>query len=208
MARNPETNENMREIRLERIRNAALELFASKGLSATKIQDIAKHSGMSQGLIYHYYASKEDIFVELMESSLDRIIDAVTHLKAMPLSASEKIKFAIDNLIQLIAEDDRFSFRSHLIQQGAFMEIIDDNAKDAINRKREIPYLEIEAIMAEGQRDGTIISGDAKELSILFWININGIALAKATHLDYFKIPRAETFYRLFFKGETFYDKF
>jgi len=199
MARNPDTNETMRDVRIERIRNSALELFASKGLSATKIHDIAKHASMSQGLIYHYYDSKEAIYIELMESALDRIIDAVNHLKAMPLSPSEKIKFAIENLIKLIDEDDRFSYRSHLIQQGAFLDLIPEGAKMRLNQKREIPYLEIESILAQGQREGSIIAGDPKELALLFWININGISLAKATHLDYFKMPRAESIYPLFF---------
>lgn len=200
MARNTTKNTEMRDARLKSIKKAALTLFASKGVAATKIQDIAKAADMSQGLIYHYYASKEAIYLEMVHESLDKIISAVMSLKAMPLSAAEKIKFGIRGLLDAIADGENFSQISHLIMQTVFMDMLSEDEKSKINQKREIPYLEMEAIIAQGQHDGTLCEGDAKELAILFWVTINGLSLVKATTLDYYVQPKAETLYRLFIK--------
>ena len=47
---------------------AALRLFAERGVRATPIADIATSTGTAHGLVYHYFASKD----ELLEAVLDR----------------------------------------------------------------------------------------------------------------------------------------
>ena len=47
---------------------AALRLFAERGFRATTIADIATATGTAHGLVYHYFASKD----ELLEAVLDR----------------------------------------------------------------------------------------------------------------------------------------
>jgi len=76
LARNKDLNQKMKEERREQILSNALMLYAKKGLSATKITDIASASGISQGLIYHYYRSKEEIFVELIGIAFARLNEA------------------------------------------------------------------------------------------------------------------------------------
>ncbi|MBA4493089.1 TetR/AcrR family transcriptional regulator [Paenactinomyces guangxiensis] len=41
--------------------DAALLVFAKKGYSATTTKDIAREAGVTDGLIYHYFKSKEDL---------------------------------------------------------------------------------------------------------------------------------------------------
>jgi AcrR family transcriptional regulator len=42
-----------------RIRDAALSLFAERGIEATTIRDIAKQAGVSSGLVRHHFGSKD-----------------------------------------------------------------------------------------------------------------------------------------------------
>jgi AcrR family transcriptional regulator len=51
-----------------RIEAAALELFTTQGFHGTNIRDIAAKAGVSQGAIYLYYSSKEQIFAGLVKS--------------------------------------------------------------------------------------------------------------------------------------------
>jgi AcrR family transcriptional regulator len=44
-----------------RIRDAALELFAERGVHGTSIRDIAAHAGVSAGLVQHHFGSKDGI---------------------------------------------------------------------------------------------------------------------------------------------------
>jgi AcrR family transcriptional regulator len=51
-----------------RIEAAALELFTTQGFHGTNIRDIAEKAGVSQGAIYTYYSSKEELFEKLVKT--------------------------------------------------------------------------------------------------------------------------------------------
>jgi AcrR family transcriptional regulator len=44
-----------------RIRDAALRLFAERGIAATSIRDIAAEAGVSSGLVRHHFGGKDDL---------------------------------------------------------------------------------------------------------------------------------------------------
>lgn len=47
---------------------SARRVFASKGFKATSIDAIATGAGVAKGAVYHHFASKEEIFVQVLES--------------------------------------------------------------------------------------------------------------------------------------------
>ena len=51
-----------KEDRPQEITEAALHAFAEKGYAATRIDDVARRAGVSKGLTYLYYKTKEDLF--------------------------------------------------------------------------------------------------------------------------------------------------
>lgn len=62
----------MREVqpkrdRREDILRASLNLFAEKGFHGTSMRDIAREADITEGLIYHYFASKRDLFRAIIE---------------------------------------------------------------------------------------------------------------------------------------------
>ena len=64
--RNRAQNEELRVQSQEKILMAALELFARNGFHATTVSAVAKAAGVSKGLIYNYYDSKEDLIKGLV----------------------------------------------------------------------------------------------------------------------------------------------
>ncbi len=54
-------------IRRNQIIDTALKLFAEKGFGKTTIKDISEAAGTSLGLMYHYFASKDDLLVAIFE---------------------------------------------------------------------------------------------------------------------------------------------
>ncbi len=193
-------NERMREERMEQIRQEALRQFATKGLFATKIKDIADALGIAQGLIYHYYQSKEDIYVELIGNALDKMNSGVSMLQAMDLRPHEKIRAAIEQFFYTIETSEDYIQTSRLIAQAANSVAIPEEARALIEEKRDMPYQAMAKIMVEGQREGTIIDGDPNELAIMFWASVSGLAVYKATRTNVQKIPDAQLLIRLSLK--------
>ena len=93
----PRTSEQFEEIRESKRRQimyAAIECFATSGYHSVSISDLAKHAGISKGLMYNYFSSKEEllktIFAEVMEEMMglfnpDHVeeLDRTTLLKYM-----------------------------------------------------------------------------------------------------------------------------
>lgn len=152
MGRNKDANEIIKEERRERILKGALELFALNGLAGTKISDIAKHTGMSNGLIYHYFASKEDIYSELIRTGLDRLEVACHALEGMQTTAPEKIRHAIDGLIQTIRSKPEAGLYHLLVTQAIAATNIPEETSELLEKKRNIPHETIARIIKEGQK--------------------------------------------------------
>lgn len=56
-----------RRDRRDDILKASLHLFAEKGFHGTSMRDIAKEADITEGLIYHYFASKRDLFRAIID---------------------------------------------------------------------------------------------------------------------------------------------
>jgi len=65
------TNKNKHQVRTEetqsRILDAAGALFSEQGFEKTQLEEVAARAGFTRGAIYAHYASKEDLFLALME---------------------------------------------------------------------------------------------------------------------------------------------
>jgi AcrR family transcriptional regulator len=65
--------EEIRESRKKLILDTALELFATEGFHTTTISKIASKAGISKGLIYNYFESKEDLIKTIIFDGLDNV---------------------------------------------------------------------------------------------------------------------------------------
>ena len=198
MARNKELNQKMKDERKKQILSKALMLFATKGLAATKITDIASASEMSQGLLYHYYKSKEAIFTELIRYAFERMNAAARELESLSVSPCEKIRMAIEGLLRGLEENEDSARYHLLIAQATVSEAIPEDAKRIIERENRTPYEIMTRIIREGQRDGSLKAHDAGELALVFWTSINGLAIYKAVHGKTFKAPDSNILMNLF----------
>lgn len=68
------------EIRGPEIARAALELFVTRGFSATKLEDVAKAAGVSKGLPYLYFKNKEELFKAVIAEAIGEPLVQATEL--------------------------------------------------------------------------------------------------------------------------------
>src|SRR5437588_9055051 len=77
--------------RRQRILDAAVEAFATRGYDGASMSEIAAASGVTKPVLYDHFASKRQLFVELMES----IRDELTSRGAAAMSADAPIEVRI-----------------------------------------------------------------------------------------------------------------
>jgi AcrR family transcriptional regulator len=72
----PKTSKQFRSIREEKmtlIMDVALHHFADEGYFKTTITHIARHAGISKGLMYNYFESKEELLITIINRSMSEI---------------------------------------------------------------------------------------------------------------------------------------
>lgn len=200
MSRNKELNQIIKDERREQILAAALKLFATKGLAAARMSDLSKSSGISQGLVYHYYRSKEELFINLVDTAIEKMNSAAINLEKLPISAKEKIVLATDSLLKGFNEHANTSDYYFLITQTALSDAFPKEAKDIIRLKNNIKYDVMKRIFKQGQDEGTVRNFNVAEMATLFFSTMNGLALNKAIYGAGFNMPDKEIILAMFLK--------
>jgi AcrR family transcriptional regulator len=108
MPRTKEQFEILRQGSRKKILEAALEVFARDGYKTATIGSIAKTAGISQGLLYNYFKSKEDVLHELLLGMLEEMIVEFDMLKpGEKITREDMIEF-INRSIDLVLEKPQF----------------------------------------------------------------------------------------------------
>ncbi len=103
MARTPKIVEDRRE----QLIDAALRAFAQKGFNRTTNKDIAREAGVTPGLIYHYFKSKEALLQAIIElRSPVQLIHSLPQ-SVLDLSVEKFLSIILQRVLSLV-EDELF----------------------------------------------------------------------------------------------------
>lgn len=93
---------NYDEVR-QGILDRSADLFAAQGYANTSIADLARGNGMSRGLLYHYFASKEALLDEMLNSHLDMMLGRVSDAARLGLGPEERFRSAVREFVAINA---------------------------------------------------------------------------------------------------------
>jgi AcrR family transcriptional regulator len=103
----PRTAAQNKEIRIDRkakILDAALHVFAEEGYHSASISKVSKYAGVSKGLMYNYFDSKEDLLHELLHEVMFKEIKIMEHLSAEDFTDESLIEL-IHKTFDILSED-------------------------------------------------------------------------------------------------------
>ncbi|MBT2794300.1 TetR/AcrR family transcriptional regulator [Paraburkholderia strydomiana] len=75
---------------------AARRLFVDRGFSGTSLRDIAAEAGYTQGAFYSNFASKEDLFLELMRERSRTQVSDISRTLSDPSASADDILSALE----------------------------------------------------------------------------------------------------------------
>jgi AcrR family transcriptional regulator len=98
-------NQDRSKVSVEQVLAAALELFSNQGFGATSMRNIADHSGLSMGNLYHHFPNKEAIFQKLLDRYFERLEDPDNPLQKVLRKADfpsdlENLALAIEGVVE------------------------------------------------------------------------------------------------------------
>tara|TARA_B100000945_G_C20366518_1_gene589908 strand:- start:273 stop:860 length:588 start_codon:yes stop_codon:yes gene_type:complete len=93
---------NDKQNRKNQILNAAFEVFVRKGYAKTTMDDIVVVSKLSKGALYHYYKSKKELFLSLIDHWEIYTFKDFYDKKSQDKKASDILRFFGENVIKTL----------------------------------------------------------------------------------------------------------
>jgi AcrR family transcriptional regulator len=190
MARTKEQNERMTMATRKKIMEAGLVLFAQKGFALTNIKDIAEAAGISTGLIYRHFSSKEDLFNSLIANTIEELNKFI-----QILDSYDSPKQAIVEMTASLIGDIHFSnelSRYFLIVIRSMLEEEVLSQIDEFRKSILSLYDKTKDLIKEGQKRGEFKQGNPYKYTLLFFSIIQGMANMKLFMGDKYVAPELD----------------
>lgn len=176
--RSEEANAQVKDDRRRQILLSALQVFVRKGFSATKMSDIATDAGISYGLLYHYFQSKNQIYAELVNSAVQASTHGIEQAQSAGTEPVEAIRSLVTSAFRAV-DEQQFAGYSFVLWLGAMTShgyaLPDAPYRDRFRR----PLDQLVGVIEEGQRRGQIAQGDPRELAVTLLSALLGLASLK-----------------------------
>lgn len=177
MPRTEEANRIIREERRREIYAAAAAVFARNGYVGTRVEDIAAATGISKGLIYHYFGGKEVLFTALIERAAAGTLGLYRGALTGPGTAAARLHRLLEEVVEGLADHpDMFVVVVH----GFLSEAVPAAARTRVRRLVAEGTALLSELVAAGQQAGDIVAGDPELLALTVQACISGLATARA----------------------------
>ena len=156
----------------------SLELFAHKGLHGTRISDIAAHAGFSQGFVYNYFKTKEDIFAKIVEVAVDGAEHTVRAAAEMDGTPRQRMGWLTEAMLSpdsMAMQHWRF-----ISLQATMSEACPEQARHMAAEGSRRTLGALLPIIAEGQQAGEFSAGDPVMLGITYFAFVQGLGIMRS----------------------------
>src|SRR5262245_61400896 len=172
MPRTEEANQRIRAERRAQILDAAAQVFAYKGLAGTRTADIAAACKMSEGLLFHYFVSKEDIFAAVVEVALQAAGNPAQAVLQEPGSPLEKLRWLLQVYLPgMWSKPAYFLVILQALNSETTPEALHERVLEQSTRNLRV----YQQLIVEGQTTGEVAQGDPALLTRVFGACIQGL---------------------------------
>jgi AcrR family transcriptional regulator len=136
--------------RREQLIRAALDVFQEKGFHATTVRDIGRAAGLTQGTIYNYVRSKEDILFLVCDRAIAEYIASMDKAGAATGDPILRLREALRSVAKVMIEHrrtillvyheshnlDRRSLRTVLARVQGWIDQVEELVTEALGHER------------------------------------------------------------------------
>ncbi len=171
------TRKEQKEARKIQIIQATLDLFVERGYYGTKTSQISRRAGISEGLLFHYFPTKEMLLEELINIGLEGM------RMPMQFSAETGLDFFCQFTQMLFLHVGKNPFIAKMFVFMGHVVRAEDIPEKLRNQAASVDIIAYSRSWVEkGQTDGSIRKGDVLSLSNMYWCAIHGIMEQYAVH--------------------------
>lgn len=167
----PRTKKQFEEIRNEKInliKQVAMELFATEGYMQTSIAKIAKTANISKGLMYNYFKSKEELLKAIVCEGVNDVFESFDRNKDGHLTTEEFEYYVRQNFIQMKKKQHFYKLLFTILLQPNVHSIISQVQNDISARVLAISNEYFQNRFEDPQTEFILFSSIMKGLSMQY----------------------------------------
>lgn len=148
----------------ERLLDAALTLFASKGFAATSVREIIEATGVTRPVLYYYCESKQDLFERVVRWKHENAYRELESLLAKDDGLTNQLRTIMRGTFEFCVADPRVP---QLMFQTTFGPIVSELSDflEGMSAKR---FAIVREVIQAGINSGELHGGDAASVALLF----------------------------------------
>ncbi|MGQ3384203.1 TetR/AcrR family transcriptional regulator [Glutamicibacter sp. TV12E] len=173
MPRTAEQNEALRTATRRAVETAAVRVFAHRGYAATNMRQIAAKAGISTGAIYRHYASKEELFDELIDQASRGLGTVTVQLSSDGDPLSMIRSFTEDYVADLAANNGSAEF--YMMVNQCVTTDTPEGTSSRLASAQRATWQAFDSLIARGQDKGQIAQGDSSRLTAHYFAMLTGI---------------------------------
>jgi AcrR family transcriptional regulator len=135
------------------ILHSARELIAYGGFKEASVQTIAERAGVSTGLVYRYFESKNKILIEVLSAAIRHEVEILNQIVKMDLSAKQKLEKSVATFVKRAMHSPQLAY-------SLIFEPVDSEMEHARFQSKQLIKQTIQEVLAEGKNNGTFTFED------------------------------------------------
>jgi len=171
MPRTEAAFQQVRDASRRKILDGALRVFASKGSHAT-MADVAREAGVSQGLAYRYFPSKEAILSKLVREIIGSEREKEERIKKLQGTARERLDLLLTPMLGSLRQKPEFS---QFLNQVLRDENVPMELREAVATNGAVIKKSIRKLIVEAQASGDVAPDDPDQLLFALIATIDGL---------------------------------
>ncbi|MCE5168383.1 TetR/AcrR family transcriptional regulator [Paenibacillus profundus] len=190
-----EQNQQIRDKRKQQLLAAGAKVFGERGYAGTKVSDIVGEAQLSHGLIYHYFSSKEDIYMELAKTAFTTSYDTIHQAVNSNGSPYERLKAMTEEILAHTRESGYFFL---IALQTNTSKTVPEQAS-AISAEYSAKSLKLLThLFQQGQKHGEFIKADPSQQALMYTSMLNGVVFTRLTYPSLECFPQVDQILRAF----------
>jgi AcrR family transcriptional regulator len=162
------------EERRNQIIESAIKVLARDGFANTRMEDVANESGLSKGLLYWYFKSKEDIIIAIADLLFSAEFRKMQDLSIEGQTAHD----CLENFLGILIKDLQAMLKlAPMIYEFYALAFRNNTVRKVMHEYLQRFVILMEPIIQQGMERGEFLPGDARQATITIGAAFEGTLL-------------------------------
>ena len=161
----------------QRLLDAAAEVFARRGMQQGSIEEVAERAGFTKGAFYANFASKEELFLSMLDDRFARHLEEIDRVLATDAEPEDQARAGAANFVDFITSDPEWE--RLFFEFSAYASRNENFRRELVARRRGLQERMADLYSRRAEQMGVEPPFPIEDIARMTFAMADGIALQK-----------------------------